>query len=79
MAHCLIANQVKTGEIVAVCLPRSVNMVASLLGVYKAGAGFLAIDPEFPPKRIAYFLSNAGVTKVITEEAYVALFPEELQ
>lgn len=79
IAHCLIANQVKTGEIVAVCLPRSVNMVASLLGVYKAGAGFLAIDPEFPPKRIAYFLSNAGVTKVITEEAYVALFPEELQ
>ncbi|MFX8059795.1 AMP-binding protein, partial [Acinetobacter baumannii] len=55
IAHCLIANQVKTGEIVAVCLPRSVNMVASLLGVYKAGAGFLAIDPEYPPKRIAYF------------------------
>lgn len=79
IAHCLIANQVKSGEIVAVCLPRSINLVASLLGVYKAGTGFLAIDPEYPPKRIAYFLSNAGVTKVITEEIYVGLFPKAIQ
>ena len=79
IAHCLIAKQVKAGEVVAVCLSRSINMIAALLGVYKAGAGFLAIDPAYPPKRIAYFLDNAGVTKVITTDHYVALFPESVQ
>jgi len=79
IAHFLLAQDVKPGSIVAICLPRSILMIAALLGIYKAGAGFLAIDPDHPPKRIAYLLENAGVKKLITEAKYEPIFPKEIQ
>jgi len=52
--------------LVAVALPRSVELVVALLAVVKAGAGYLPIDPGYPVDRIAYTLQDAAPSVVIT-------------
>ncbi|TKA08094.1 Pls/PosA family non-ribosomal peptide synthetase [Actinacidiphila oryziradicis] len=54
------------GAGVAILLPRSVDMYVSLLGVGKAGAAFVPIDPASPPGRATYIAADAGVDAVLT-------------
>ena len=51
---------------VAVCLERSAEAVAALLGVLKAGAAYVAVDPGDPPERIAWLLEDSGAAAVVT-------------
>lgn len=53
--------------IVAVCLERSVEMIAAWLGVWKAGGAFLPIDPKYPAERIAFLLEDSRATVVVRE------------
>lgn len=66
VAHYLRRVGVGTGTRVAVLLPRSVGMYVSLLGVCKAGAAFVPLDPASPPERIAYILGDAGAGVLLT-------------
>jgi non-ribosomal peptide synthetase component F len=52
---------VTPGSIVAVLVLRSPLMVATLLGVLKAGAGYLPLDHHHPEGRIAFMLEDAAV------------------
>ena len=62
----LQANGVEEGDIVAVYMDRSLDMVASILGLWKAGAALLPIDPGFPKGRLAYMLEDAQAKTVLT-------------
>ncbi|WP_159074400.1 non-ribosomal peptide synthetase, partial [Streptomyces dioscori] len=53
-------------RIVALTLPRSVEMVVALLAVMKSGAAYLPIDPEFPDDRVRYMLDDAGPVCLLT-------------
>lgn len=53
---------------VAIILDRSVDLVIAVLGVLKAGACFIPIDPSYPKDRIAYILEHANCTNVITDD-----------
>ncbi|MEK8068972.1 AMP-binding protein, partial [Burkholderia contaminans] len=44
---------------VALCVERSFDMVMALVGVLRAGAAYLPIDPDYPAERIAYMLRDA--------------------
>ncbi|MEE1805325.1 non-ribosomal peptide synthetase, partial [Streptomyces sp. BE133] len=76
LARCLIARGVGAESVVGVCLERGVEMVVALLGVVKAGAAYLPVDPEYPAERIAYVLEAAGATSVVTSGVLGALLPE---
>ncbi|MYQ98287.1 AMP-binding protein, partial [Streptomyces sp. SID6139] len=60
LAHRLIARGAGPGDIVALLLPRSVDMVLAQLAVAKAGAAFLPVDPAYPEERIALMLRDAA-------------------
>nr|WP_195911343.1 non-ribosomal peptide synthetase [Streptomyces kaniharaensis] len=66
LAHLLAAEGVGQGDLVAVALPRTSDLVVALLAVLKAGAGYLPLDPDYPSERIAYMLADAAPAAVIT-------------
>jgi amino acid adenylation domain-containing protein/thioester reductase-like protein len=65
-AHVLIEHGVGLGDLIGVALDRSVDLVAVLLAVLKAGAAYMPIDPTFPAQRIGHMLMNANPKMVIT-------------
>ncbi|MEV0434287.1 non-ribosomal peptide synthase/polyketide synthase [Nocardia sp. NPDC050413] len=59
LARRLIAAGVGPETLVAVALPRTVELTVALLAVLKAGGGYLPIDPNYPADRIEYVLDDA--------------------
>ncbi|WP_405912206.1 non-ribosomal peptide synthase/polyketide synthase [Streptomyces sp. NBC_00963] len=70
-AHALIARGVGPEQVVAVSLPRSMESVVAVLGVLKAGAAYLPVDPAYPQSRIAFMLDDARPAVVIDNPATV--------
>ena len=68
LAHYLQGLGVGPGALVGVFVERSASMVVGLLGVLKAGAAYVPLDPIYPADRIAYVLADAGAAVVLTEE-----------
>ncbi len=56
--------------VVGVCLERSVDWLASLLAVLRAGAAYLPLDPRDPPARRRRMLEDAGAAQVLTQAAW---------
>ncbi|MEU7137626.1 amino acid adenylation domain-containing protein [Streptomyces sp. NPDC046261] len=67
LSHRLISQGTGPEQIVAIALPRSPELVVSLLAVLKAGAAYLPVDPDYPADRIAHMLGDANPTCVITD------------
>ncbi|WP_439664244.1 amino acid adenylation domain-containing protein [Lentzea sp. HUAS TT2] len=61
----LVESGVRPGDRVAVCLERSPQLVVALLGVLKAGAAYVPIDPEDPESRVSMMLADAEVSLVV--------------
>ncbi|GAA3379184.1 hypothetical protein GCM10020367_61730 [Streptomyces sannanensis] len=70
-AHALMARGVGVEQIVALALPRSVELVVAVLGTMKAGAAYLPVDPEYPQSRIAFMLDDARPALVVDDPAMV--------
>jgi amino acid adenylation domain-containing protein len=77
LAHELIAQGVKPGMLVALCLDRSVEMIVALLGVLKAGGAYLPMDPEYPRERIGFMIEDSGVSHLITTTARLDCVPPQ--
>jgi natural product biosynthesis luciferase-like monooxygenase protein/amino acid adenylation domain-containing protein len=60
------AWQVGSGQLVGLLAERSVEMVTGLLGILKAGAGYVPIDASYPEERITYMLADAGIHLLLT-------------
>ncbi|HYJ79084.1 MAG TPA: amino acid adenylation domain-containing protein [Longimicrobiaceae bacterium] len=69
MAHALRARGMGPESRVAVCLERTPALVAALLGVLKAGAAYVPLDPAQPPARHAAVLRGAGARLVVADGA----------
>ncbi|MEU2065278.1 condensation domain-containing protein, partial [Streptomyces sp. NPDC013455] len=68
IAHYLIGQGIGADAVVGLCLPRGVDMIAAILGVWKAGAAYLPVDPAQPTDRIAFMLRDSGAALALTTE-----------
>lgn len=65
---------VATSDIVALCLDRVVDLPGSLVGVLKAGAAYLPLDPAHPLQRLRDTLAQAGPACIVTTQDHGAIF-----
>ncbi|MEV1049531.1 condensation domain-containing protein, partial [Streptomyces sp. NPDC049916] len=70
IARYLIGRGVGAEDIVGVLMPRSATQIATLLGIGKAGAAFLPIDPAYPAERVRYLIEDAGPEVLLTDAAH---------
>ncbi len=63
----LVAMGVMRGSLVGIHVERSLEMVVGVLGVLKAGAAYVPLDPGFPADRLAYMVADAGAAVVLTQ------------
>lgn len=54
--------------VVAVALPRSADLVITLLAILRTGAAYLPVSPEIPPKRLDFQCTNAGVMALVDSD-----------
>ena len=72
----LKARAIARGEKVAICLDRSPEFIAAMLGILQAGCAYVPIDPEFPEGRRNFILADSGARFVIASERSGVVAPE---
>lgn len=73
VAQGLAQQGVAPGDRVALCLHRCLDLPALLLGVWRAGAAFVPLDPDFPPDRLRFIVEDADVCLMVTDDRTVGL------
>jgi amino acid adenylation domain-containing protein len=66
---------VEAEMIVGLCVERSTDTVAALLGILKAGAAYLPLDPDYPKERLAFMLEDSAASLVVTTSALAPRLP----
>ena len=56
---------------VSVCFERSLEMIVGMLGILKAGAAYLPLDPAYPKERLTFMIEDAKATIVVTRERFL--------
>ncbi|SDQ31259.1 non-ribosomal peptide synthetase [Pseudovibrio sp. Tun.PSC04-5.I4] len=69
LAHMLKQRGITEQPNIAVCLHRSADMIAALLGILKAGATVVPLDPAYPAARLQAIMEDVQPNLIITEEA----------
>ena len=67
LAHYLQSAGAGPETIIGICMQRSVEMMVGLLGILKAGAAYVPVDPQHPVARVMATLADAGVRLLLTE------------
>ncbi len=77
VAHYLLAHGVARGTMVGLCLDRSIDTIVAILGVLKAGAAYVPMDPVYPAERMQLIIEDAECPVVITHVAQRERFDAE--
>ncbi|MCT7975717.1 non-ribosomal peptide synthetase [Laspinema olomoucense] len=75
LAYYLQNLGVEPEVLVGICVERSLEMVIGLLGVLKAGAAYVPLDPSYPSERLAFMLEDSSVTVLLTQQKLVEKLP----
>lgn len=70
LAHYLVDWGIKEKEIVAICLPRSFELIISVLAIFKVRGTYMPLDKSLPGARLQQMITNAGVKRLITNKLY---------
>jgi amino acid adenylation domain-containing protein len=74
LAHHLANQGVKKGDMVIICLDGAMEaMLTGILGIMKAGAAYVPIDPDYPAERIDYIIADTEASMAISNKACTAL------
>jgi amino acid adenylation domain-containing protein len=75
LAHCLIARGVKPGSTVGLFIERSKMMLVGIIGIQKAGAAYVPLDPAYPSERIAFILEDSRSPVIVSQRNLVSRLP----
>ncbi len=75
LAHALREQGVGPDALVGLCIERSIEMVVGLLGILKAGAAYVPLDPEYPPERLAYMIEDSGIQLLLSQQSLLPSLP----
>ncbi|MFE8605167.1 non-ribosomal peptide synthetase [Archangium violaceum] len=75
LAHFLAAKGVRSGDLVGICVERSADLVVGLLGILKAGAAYVPLDPSYPQQRLAFMLEDTQARVVVAQRHLVSSLP----
>ncbi|RYZ33381.1 MAG: amino acid adenylation domain-containing protein, partial [Myxococcaceae bacterium] len=78
LAHHLRTLGVSPGSRVALCLQRGLELPVGLLGILKAGAAFVPLDPAYPAERLDFMLGQTGVSVLVTQQALADALPTDV-
>ncbi|RZA00367.1 MAG: non-ribosomal peptide synthetase [Sphingobacteriaceae bacterium] len=70
LAAFLVESGIGKGDIVALSVDRSLEMVVSLLAILKAGATYLPLDPLYPADRVTYMLEDSSAKMLLVSTGY---------
>ncbi|WP_241775517.1 AMP-binding protein, partial [Pseudomonas corrugata] len=75
LAHRLLALGIRPDDRVAICVERGLDMIVGLLGILKAGAGYVPLDPAYPQERLAFMLDDCAPVALLTQSHLLAHLP----
>ncbi len=75
IAQRLVAMGVRPGDLVGLAVERSLEMLSCMLGILKAGAAYVPLDPAYPEDRLSHMLSASGLKVVVTQSALIKELP----
>jgi amino acid adenylation domain-containing protein len=67
LAHRMLKLGVGPEALVGICIERSPDLVAGLLGILKAGGAYVPLDPQYPSDRLSFMLQDSGLKVVLTQ------------
>lgn len=70
IARALIAEGIKTGDIIGIAMDRSADLIIALLGIVKSGAAYIPLDPDYPTDRVEFMLEDGAAKILFTEKKY---------
>lgn len=76
LAALLVEQGIQAGSYVAVLLDRSVEMIVGVLGILKAGAAYVPIEPGYPKSRIETILGSLPIKTIVTKQDVMRSFQE---
>ena len=76
VAHKLQQLGVKKDDCVGVCVERGARLAVALLGVWKAQAAYVPLDPDYPLARLSFVLEDARIGVLVTERALAEVLAE---
>jgi len=81
LAHILRSRGVGRGQRIGLCMERSAEMLAAVLGILKAGAAYVPLDPSFPEERLRFMAEDAQLALLVSTAALAGVFglPRERQ
>jgi amino acid adenylation domain-containing protein len=77
LAHRLGRHGIGAENIVGICTDRSLEMLIGVLGVLKAGAAYLPLDPHYPRERLSFMMQDSGASFLLMPESFSELKPEQ--
>lgn len=78
IANYLVGEGIKQGDRVGICLDRSPEMIASIIGILKSGAAYVPLDANYPIERLSMMSEDARLSLLIVHKAYRDRFDNKL-